>query len=72
MPLTFLIVVCATICVLQILAGNGYLIDQFLKDSTNARTDNYGGSLQNRFRFLKEIIEACQDAIGIDKVRLLW
>ena len=53
---------------LKIHAGNGYLIDQFLKDSSNERTDDYGGSLENRFRFLKEIVVACQEAIGKDKV----
>lgn len=52
----------------QIHAANGYLIDQFLKDSSNKRTDDYGGSLENRFRLLKEILTACQEAIGRDKV----
>ncbi len=39
-------------------AANGYLIDQFLQSKTNRRTDEYGGSALNRFRFLKEVIEA--------------
>lgn len=42
----------------EIHAANGYLIDQFLQSKTNHRTDAYGGSLENRFRFLKEIVEA--------------
>lgn len=42
----------------EIHAANGYLIDQFLQSKTNKRTDRYGGSLENRYRFLKEIIEA--------------
>ncbi|MBD3885670.1 nuclear transport factor 2 family protein [Phormidium tenue FACHB-886] len=42
----------------EIHAGHGYLIDQFLQSKTNQRTDQYGGSLENRYRFLKEIIEA--------------
>lgn len=42
----------------EIHAANGYLIDQFLQSRTNQRTDCYGGSLQNRFRFLREIVEA--------------
>ena len=42
----------------EIHAANGYLIDQFLQSKTNHRTDVYGGSLENRFRFLKEIVEA--------------
>lgn len=52
----------------QIHAANGYLIDQFLKDSSNKRADDYGGSLENRFRFLREVVTACQEAIGKDKV----
>jgi N-ethylmaleimide reductase len=42
----------------EIHSANGYLIDQFLQSKTNQRTDRYGGSLENRFRFLKEITEA--------------
>jgi N-ethylmaleimide reductase len=42
----------------EIHAANGYLIDQFLQSKTNHRTDAYGGNLDNRFRFLKEITEA--------------
>ncbi len=52
----------------QVHAGNGYLIDQFLKDASNKRTDEYGGSRENRFRFLKEVVTACQEAIGREKV----
>ena len=43
---------------IEIHAANGYLIDQFLRDKTNHRTDEYGGSLENRTRFLLEIIQA--------------
>ena len=42
----------------EIHAANGYLIDQFLQSKTNRRTDRYGGSTENRYRFLKEIVEA--------------
>lgn len=42
----------------EIHAGNGYLIDQFLRDGTNQRTDRYGGSPANRARFLLEVTEA--------------
>lgn len=42
----------------EIHAANGYLIDQFLQSKTNQRTDRYGGSVENRFRFLKEVVEA--------------
>ena len=39
-------------------SANGYLIDEFLQSKTNHRTDEYGGSVENRYRFLKEVIEA--------------
>ena len=42
----------------EIHAANGYLIDQFLRTGTNHRTDNYGGSLENRVRLLNEVTEA--------------
>ncbi len=42
----------------EIHAANGYLIDQFLQSKTNQRTDQYGGNLENRCRFLKEVVEA--------------
>lgn len=42
----------------EIHAANGYLIDTFLQTKTNHRTDSYGGGVENRYRFLKEIVEA--------------
>ncbi|WP_029007056.1 alkene reductase [Azospirillum halopraeferens] len=48
-------------------AANGYLIDQFLRDGTNHRTDAYGGSVENRARFLLEVTEAVSAAIGADR-----
>jgi len=42
----------------EIHAANGYLIDTFLQSKTNHRTDKYGGRIENRFRFLKEVFEA--------------
>ncbi|UCH44545.1 MAG: alkene reductase [Nitrospiraceae bacterium] len=42
----------------EVHGANGYLINQFLDSTTNRRTDEYGGSLENRFRFFKEVIEA--------------
>ena len=42
----------------EIHGANGYLLDQFLRDGTNKRTDKYGGSLENRVRFLAEVIDA--------------
>lgn len=43
---------------IEVHGANGYLINQFLDASTNQRTDQYGGSLENRFRFFKEVLEA--------------
>jgi 2,4-dienoyl-CoA reductase-like NADH-dependent reductase (Old Yellow Enzyme family) len=43
-------------------AGNGYLIDEFLQSKTNHRTDEYGGSIENRYGFLKEVVEAVTSA----------
>ncbi len=50
--------------------ANGYLIDQFLKDGTNHRTDAYGGSIPNRARFLLEAIDAVIAEIGADRTGL--
>ncbi len=52
----------------EIHAANGYLIDQFLRDRTNKRTDRYGGSVENRARFLLEILEATAHAVGADRI----
>jgi N-ethylmaleimide reductase len=51
----------------QIHSANGYLIDQFLQPVSNQRDDEYGGSLDNRLRFLKEVLEAVTGAVGPDK-----
>jgi N-ethylmaleimide reductase len=48
--------------------ANGYLIDQFLRDGTNRRTDRYGGSVENRVRFLVEVAEAVAAVWGADRV----
>lgn len=53
---------------IEIHAANGYLIDQFLNPDTNQRTDHYGGSIENRARFVLEVIDAISEAIGTDKV----
>jgi len=52
----------------EIHSANGYLLDQFLRDSTNQRTDAYGGSLENRVRLLQEVSTAVIGEIGADKV----
>lgn len=51
----------------EIHGANGYLIDQFIQDSTNKRTDRYGGSVENRARFALEVTEAVAEAVGPDK-----
>lgn len=51
----------------EIHAANGYLLDQFLRDGSNKRTDEYGGSVENRARLLMEVTEAVVKAIGADK-----
>ena len=48
----------------EVHAANGYLIEQFLRDSINDRTDAYGGSIENRARFLVEVMQAVTGAIG--------
>ena len=52
----------------EIHGAHGYLIDQFLKDQVNDRTDQYGGSVENRCRFALEVVEAVVNEIGEDKV----
>jgi len=51
----------------QIHAANGYLIDQFLRDSSNLRDDRYGGSIPNRIRLLHEVTAVVADAVGADR-----
>lgn len=51
----------------QIHAANGYLIDQFLRDNSNFRTDEYGGSIKNRIRLLREVTEAVAGVAGADR-----
>ena len=54
----------------EIHAANGYLLDQFLRDGSNKRSDIYGGSIENRARFLMEVTKAVVETIGSDKVGL--
>jgi len=50
--------------------ANGYLVDQFIQDVSNKRNDEYGGSVENRSRFIHDIMEAIVDAIGPERVGL--
>jgi NADPH2 dehydrogenase len=51
----------------EIHAANGYLLDQFLHDGSNTRTDAYGGSIENRARFPLEVVDAVVKAVGQKK-----
>lgn len=52
----------------EIHAANGYLLDQFIRDASNQRQDEYGGSIENRSRLLFEVVSAVCDAIGHARV----
>lgn len=51
----------------QIHSANGYLIDQFLRDNSNFRDDDYGGEVANRVRLLAEVTQAVADTVGADR-----
>lgn len=52
----------------EVHGANGYLLDQFLQDGSNKRTDAYGGSIENRARLMLEVTDACIDVWGADRV----
>ncbi|MDP3668199.1 MAG: alkene reductase [Telluria sp.] len=54
----------------EVHGANGYLLDQFLEDGTNQRTDDYGGSVENRARLLFEVLAAVSEVWGNDRVGL--
>jgi 2,4-dienoyl-CoA reductase-like NADH-dependent reductase (Old Yellow Enzyme family) len=51
----------------EIHSANGYLLDQFLHDNVNRRTDEYGGSIEKRCRFPLEVVKAVTEAVGAQK-----
>jgi len=53
---------------IELHAANGYLVNQFIDSEANQRDDEYGGSLENRLRFLDEVVDTLVEAIGADKV----
>ncbi|KAJ7880449.1 hypothetical protein B0H13DRAFT_1721894 [Mycena leptocephala] len=55
---------------IEIHGANGYLVDQFLQDVSNKRTDEYGGSIENRARFALEIIDTVAAAIGAERTAI--
>ncbi|WBH15185.1 alkene reductase [Sphingomonas radiodurans] len=54
----------------QVHGANGYLVDQFLRDNTNLREDEYGGSPENRIRFMKEVVAAVIAVAGADRTSI--
>jgi 2,4-dienoyl-CoA reductase-like NADH-dependent reductase (Old Yellow Enzyme family) len=52
----------------EVHGANGYLLDQFLQDKTNQRTDAYGGPIENRARLMLEVTDACIEVWGADRV----
>jgi len=54
----------------EIHGANGYLIDQFLRTTSNQRTDDYGGSRQNRLRFLREVVDAVASEAGPERTAI--
>ena len=70
-------VACAKRCIneagfdlIEIHGAHMYLLDQFLQASSNKRTDKYGGSIENRARFMLEVVDAVIEAVGADKVAI--
>lgn len=55
---------------IEVHGAHGYLPNQFLLPSRNRRSDNYGGTRENRLRFMNEVLRNCIDAVGSDKVGL--
>jgi N-ethylmaleimide reductase len=53
---------------IELHGANGYLLEQFIRPNSNQRTDRYGGSIENRARFVLEVVDAAIEAIGKDKV----
>jgi N-ethylmaleimide reductase len=52
----------------EIHSANGYLVNQFISAHTNQRTDQYGGSLENRLRFLREVVQAVAEVVGKERL----
>ncbi len=54
----------------EVHGANGYLVDQFLRTTSNTRTDEYGGSRENRLRFLKELVSAIAEEVGHERTAI--
>lgn len=55
---------------IEVHGANGYLIDQFLRDGSNQRTDDYGGNVENRMRFLNEVLDAVSEVFPASRIGL--
>lgn len=55
---------------IELHSANGYLLEQFLSSNANQRTDNYGGSIENRARFVLEVVQEVSEAIGKEKTAI--
>lgn len=55
---------------IEIHSANGYLLDQFIRNVSNKRTDEYGGSIENRARFTLEVVDSISAAIGADRTAI--
>ena len=53
---------------IELHAANGYLFDQFLRDGSNTRDDRYGGAIEGRMTFLREVVDAIGARIGFDRI----
>lgn len=54
----------------EIHAANGYLVDQFIQDVSNQRTDEYGGSIEARSKFALDVIDAVAEVVGPEKTAI--
>lgn len=53
---------------IEVHGANGYLIEQFLQDGVNTRTDEYGGSIENRMRLLEQVLDAVSEVWETDRI----
>lgn len=56
----------------EIHSANGYTLQQFISKASNDRTDEYGGSLENRTRFVREVLQAVTNAVGQERTGIRW
>ena len=56
--------------IVEVHSANGYLVDQFFQTKSNNRTDEYGGSIENRARFALEVVDAVAKAVGEKKTAI--